>query len=301
MATPGQLTSAGQRTVSNAACTGSALDLGATVIGWRPRGQSEVLFLSRDALVGEGDEIHGGVPICAPWFGRGRDDVEVPRAHGLVRWVPWRLVEERTTENATTLVWELDGAETAHLPGADAYPSDIWFTYTATFGETLTLTLTIGSPTTTFVLDQALHAYFSVSGIQDVTILGLEEARFRDCADDGSWHDSSGTLTIPGHTDRIYDGAGELVLRDATRSVTLRSTGASNTIVWNPGPAGAQTLTGWAPNEWETMVCVEVGNVQHNAVTVPAGGSHTLGLEISSGPGHLPSRSASAPMVVEGP
>ena len=257
--------------------------------------------MSRDALVGEGDEIHGGVPICAPWFGKGLDDVDVPRPHGLVRWVPWRLTEERSTDGATTLIWELEGQETAHLPGADAYPSDIWFRYRATFAETLTLTLTIGSPTTTFVLDQALHAYFSVSAIHDVTIFGLEGARYRDYTAGATWHDSTRALNIDGHTDRIYDRADTLVIRDATRSLTLRSTGASNTIVWNPGPAGADTLTGWAANEWETMVCVEVGNVQRNAVTVTAGGSHSLTLEISSAPAHRPSSSASAPMVVEGP
>lgn len=282
MATTQQLTSAGLRSVANTACTGSALDLGATVIGWTPRGGAEVLFLSRDARVGEGDEIHGGIPICAPWFGHGRDDVEVPRPHGLARWVPWRLVEERASQDATTLVWELAGPDTAHLPGAEDYPSDIWFRHEAEYADTLTLTLTVGSPSTAFVLDEALHAYFSVSGIKDVTIVGLEDTRYRDYTDGATWHGPESELHIPGHTDRIYDGAGTVSIRDASRALTLRSTGASNTVVWNPGPEGAQTLTGWAGDEWETMVCVEVGNIQHNAVTVPAGGSHTLTLEISS-------------------
>ena len=283
MATPEQLRHAGLHSVANEACTGSALDLGATVTGWKPRGGTEVLFLSRDALVGEGDEIHGGVPICAPWFGHGRDDVDVPRPHGLVRWTPWRLAEERTSDEATTLVWELTGEETTHLPGAHHYPSDIWFRYVARFAETLTLTLTIGSPSTTFVLDEALHTYFSVSGVHDAAIRGLEGARYRDYTAGATWRDSESALRITGHTDRIYDGAGPLVIRDATRSLTLRTSGASNTVVWNPGPEGADTLTGWAEDEWTSMICVEVGNVQHNAVTVPAGGSHTLTLEISSG------------------
>lgn len=303
MATPEELTSAGLSLVDNDACTGSAVDLGATVTGWKPRGDAEVLFLSRDALVGEGDEIHGGVPICAPWFGHGRDDVDVPRPHGLARWVPWRLAQEDIEEHATTLVWELSGEETAHLPGAHNYPSDIWFRHTARYAETLTLTLTIGSPSTPFVLDQALHTYFAVSGIGDVEILGLESFRYRDYTAGAVWRDAEPELRISGHTDRIYDGIGTLIIRDASRSLTLRTTGAANIVVWNPGPAGAESLTGWAADEWEKMVCVEVGTVQHNAITVPAGGSHTLTLEISSErlPDHLPSSSASAPIVVDGP
>lgn len=260
------------------------MDLGATVTSWRPKGHGEALFLSRDAHVRLGDEVHGGVPICAPWFGRGRDEVEVPRPHGLVRWVPWRLVEEKTDEHATTLAWELEGADVAHLPGAADYPSDLSYRHVARFGATLTLSFTVTSPTTPFVLDEAFHTYFTVSNIHDVLIGGLGTTRYRDYTDDASWREASGDLRIDGHTDRIYDGIADITITDADRVLTLRTQGGSNVIVWNPGPEGANTLTGWAADEWETMVCVEVGNVQHNAVTVPAGGSHTLTLEIASRP-----------------
>lgn len=284
MATPEDLTAAGLRTIANSAGRGAALDLGATVISWQPAGQPDVLFLSREARVGIGHEIHGGIPICAPWFGHGRDDVEVPRPHGLVRWVMWRLVSERVEDDATTLVWELDGDDIAHLPGAQDYPSDISFRHEARFGTTLMLSLTISSPTSSFVLDQAFHTYFAVSDIRDVVIDGLDGTRYRDYTDGASWHESSGSLRVPGHTDRIYDHAGDVTITDAERVLTLRTRGGANTVVWNPGPEGAQSLRGWAGDEWTGMVCVEVGNVQHNAVTVPVGGAHTLTLEIESRP-----------------
>lgn len=284
MATPEELVTAGLRTIMNSACRGAALDLGATVTSWQPRGQEDVLFLSRDALVGTGDQIHGGIPICAPWFGLGRDDVDVPHPHGLARWVPWRLIEEVTDDESTTLVWELGASEVSHLPGSENYPSDMWFRHEARFGDTLTLSLTIGSPTTSFVLDEAFHTYFAVSDIHDVVIDGLGGTRYRDCTDGGTWHESSASLRVLGHTDRIYELVGEVTITDADRMITLRTQGGANSVVWNPGPDGARSLTGWAADEWTAMVCVEVGNVQHNAVTVPAGGSHTLALEIESRP-----------------
>ncbi len=284
MATQQELTLAGNRTISNSTCSGTALDLGATVTSWQPHGRPEVLFLSREALVGAGDEIHGGIPICAPWFAKGRDDVAVPRPHGLVRWVPWNLSEDLSTENSSTLVWELSGHETAHLPGAQNYPADIWYRHEVRFADTLILKLTIGSPSTSFILDEAFHTYFSISEIRDVVIEGLGDTRYRDYTDGGTWHDSVERLHITGRVDRIYDGKQDVSITDARQIVTLRTSGASNTVVWNPGPEGAQSLTGWAGDEWRSMVCVEVGNVQHNAVTVPAGGSHTMGLEISVRP-----------------
>lgn len=282
MATPEELRTAGLRTFENAACRGAALDLGATVTSWRPHGQPDALFLSRDALVSEGDEIHGGIPLCAPWFGRGRDDVDVPRPHGLVRWVPWRFISETSDPAGTTVVWELDATATAHLPGARDYPPDTTYRHEVRFGTTLQLSLMIGSPSTSFVLDQAFHTYFAVSDIGDVVIDGLGGRTFRDYTDGATWHDSAGPLRVPGHTDRIYDGTGQVTITDADRVLTLDTHGGSNTVVWNPGPDGAHSLQGWAGDEWTRMVCVEVGNVQHHAVTVPAGGSHTLSLEISS-------------------
>ena len=284
MANHDELVSAGLRTITNPACEATALDLGATVIGWRPNEQRDVLFMSREARVGAGDEVHGGIPLCAPWFGQGRDDVDVPRAHGLVRWVPWRLVQETATQEATIMVWELGGADVADLPGAQTYPADIWFRYEVSFGTTLELALTIGSPSASFVLDEAFHTYFAVSDVSDIVINGLPVSRFRDYTDGATWHPATEELRISGHTDRIYDGTGEITITDVDRRITLRPQGARNTVVWNPGPDGARTLQGWAADEWTAMVCVEVGNVQHNAVTVPAGGSHTMSLQIEATP-----------------
>ncbi|MDO5736792.1 MAG: hypothetical protein Q4P15_09990 [Propionibacteriaceae bacterium] len=284
MATFEELTAAGLRAVANPSCRGAALDLGATVTSWQPTGQADVLFLSRDARVSEGDEVHGGIPICAPWFGWGRDDVPVPRPHGLVRWVPWRLVDEVIDDDATTLVWELSGDDVAHLPGAGDYPADITFRHEARFGDALTLSLTITSPTTSFVLDQAFHTYFAVSDVMDVVVGGLGGLRYRDYTDGATWHDSTEALHVREHTDRIYDGAPTVTITDADRVLTLTTTGASNTVVWNPGPDGAQSLRGWAGDEWTGMLCVEIGNVQHNAVTVPAGGSHTMSMQVAVRP-----------------
>lgn len=236
--------------------------------------------MSRDALVAAGEEIHGGVPLCAPWFGRGRDDVEVARPHGLVRWVPWRLVDAlQNDDGSTSMRWELSGTGTSFLPGAADYPPDIQYCYEVRFADTLTLSLTVGSPSSSFILDEAFHTYFSISHINDVIIEGLDDTRYRD--GDG-WHPATGELRITGHTDRIYDTAADVTITDADRVLGLHTSGGANTVIWNPGPPGEQSLTGWDVEEWTDMVCVEVGNVQHNAVTVPAGGSHTLSLEISS-------------------
>lgn len=275
MADENELDAAGLRTVHHEEASGAALDQGATVISWIPRGQQEVLFLSREALVGIGEETHGGIPVCAPWFGTGRESVTVPHSHGLVRWVPWRLVEQGEQH----LVWELEQREVAHLPGAAAYPSDLRYRVSARFGSSLEVALTVSSPTSEFILDEALHTYLRVSDVTRARIEGLEGVGFRDHAQDASPDVEHEPLRLGDHLDRIYDSAGPVTLVDGTRRVRVTQQGGANIVVWQPGPD--PRLEGFAPDEWRSMVCIEVGSVHEQAVVVPAGGSHTLRLQLT--------------------
>lgn len=275
MATEEDLRRAGLRIITDDDATGSALDYGATVLSWAPRGGEEVLFLSRDALVGVGDEIHGGVPVCSPWFGSGRAEVTVPHGHGLVRWVPWRL----TDQGPGHLAWELTQQEVTHLPGADRYPSDLLHRLEARFGESLEITLTVTSPTSAVILDQALHTYLRVDDVTQCRIEGLAGAPFRDFATDATLAVEHEPLRLGAHVDRVYRHDGPVTLADGGRRVRISQEGGASVVVWNPGPE--LRFPGLAPDEWRSMVCIEVGNVQDRAVTVPAGGSHTLRLRIT--------------------
>lgn len=275
MATDDALRAAGLRTIHGDAAEGSALDRGATVLSWRPRDHDEVLFVSREALVAPGDEIHGGIPVCAPWFGKGRDGVTVPHIHGLVRWVPWRLARA----DPDRLAWELRQRDVAHLPGADAYPDDLTYRLVARFGTTLEVRLTVTSPTTAFVLDEGLHVYLRAADVTACRVEGLEGATFRDFAT-GAAPDVEHEPVRFGHpVDRVYRHSGPATLVEGDRRVTVSQEGGSNVVVWNPGPG--VDLLGFGEDEWRSMVCVEVGNVQQDAVVVEAGQQHTLTLRIT--------------------
>ena len=241
------------------------MDRGATITSWHPQDAHEALFVSRAA--NPDAEFHGGIPICAPWFGRGRDGVEVPRPHGLVRWVDWDFRGAEQLGGATKLTWELEHEAVAHLPGARDYPRDLRYRYEATFGARLDVALTITSPTAACVVDQAFHTYFLVNNVRQATVRGLP----------------GGPLEFAGHHDEIYfgaldDGGVDVVLPD--RIIGIEAEGARDVVVWNPGPDHASRLAGFGAEEWPRMLCVEVGNVQHHAVEIPAGGSHTMAMSL---------------------
>ena len=63
---------------------------GAQVTSWRPAGQEEVIFLSRQSQFEAGKAIRGGIPVCFPWFRNKVDDPKAP-SHGVVRTKAWEL------------------------------------------------------------------------------------------------------------------------------------------------------------------------------------------------------------------
>ena len=59
-------------------------------------------------------------------------------------------------------------------------------------------------------------------------------------------------------------------------NLTVTTTGAANTVVWNPWIAKAAAMLDFGDDEWQGMICVEGANALDNAVVLPPGGTHTL-------------------------
>ena len=256
---------------------GAVTELGACVLSWAPQGRGERLYMASDAVIEPGDMWHGGIPVCAPWFGKGRGDWQIPTPHGVVSRVPWRteLVEQGDDEARVRLV--LDATDTAHVAGADRYPDDLRYVLDVTMGRRLVVSLTVQSPTAEVVVDEALHPYF-VADPRTATVHGLEGIAFVDYAVGTATDVEDHPISFDGYLDRIYDASRPTELRDGANSLLLDGEATGSVVVWNPGPGGSQVGEGWTG-----FVCVEYGNVQRNAVTIPAGGSHTMSLVVAPG------------------
>ena len=252
---------------------GAVTEIGACVMSWAPVGFGELLFVSKSASMQVGQMWHGGIPVCAPWFGLGRGDWQVPHGHGLVSRVVWTLDSVEEADDAARLTLSTDARATAHLPGAERYPDDLGYRLDITMGSTLELALTVSSPTRDVVVDQALHPYFRLDA-QRAHVEGLEGVRYVDFAADAQRQTADGPVGVGVHLDRVYDAAPATRIVDGHRELRLDGAGASSVVVWNPGPCGS------LEDEWQHFACVEYGTVQGNAVTIAAGSSHTLGMRI---------------------
>ena len=250
---------------------------GAHLSAWQPPGHAPVLFLSRHSAFDPAKPIRGGVPICFPWFGPHATDTQAPM-HGFARILPWALVEAQDTNEAVTLSFRLSDDE---MTRASAWPHPFEAEFRLTFGASLEMALTVhntGPAAVTF--EEALHTYYAVADIRQVTITGLEGTDFLDKTRGfARTPQGASPVRITGETDRIYLATqASCAIEDAAghRTIDVGKQGSDTTVVWNPWVDRAKAITDLGDDEWTRFVCVETCNVKDSAVTLVPGDSHTL-------------------------
>lgn len=253
--------------ISRGGAAGELFLQGAQVTAWQPTGAHPVIFLSPHANLAPGKAIRGGIPVIFPWFGPHPNDPKAPQ-HGLARTATWRL--ERTEETA-------DGVSLEASLAVEGFA----LMCRAVFGDMLSLHLTVRNTSEkAAAFEEALHSYFAVSDVEDVSISGLETNSFIDKTADMRLCRAADTpLRLTKETDRVYlDVPDRLTITDPgwNRRIVIEKTGAASTIVWNPWPEKAATMSDLGANNWRGFVCVETGNVSENRIELAPGATHEM-------------------------
>ena len=239
---------------------------GAHVTLWRPASSPlPVLWLSRHSRFAPGEAIRGGVPISFPWFSKHPSDRSAP-PHGFARTRDWALVGAREdADGVVTLEMELAGEAVA-----PQWPHRFRARYRIVIGAVLRLDLEIANTgPDAFTFEEALHAYFDVHDIREVTVSGPDPEPLR----------------FAGLTNRIYPGTRDAcVIHDPVRrrDIVISKSGSNSTVVWNPWAERARELSDMGDDEWVGMVSVEPSNVGADARTLGPGVSHTMTVTIET-------------------
>jgi glucose-6-phosphate 1-epimerase len=250
---------------------------GGHVAHWTPRGRRPVLFVSPKSLFARGKAIRGGVPVIWPWFG-GRGGGLPGPAHGFARNTEWSLVSTRKrNDGAVEINLALTPDDAARNLGFDSFRVD----FRAAIGSSLEMELeTHNESAKSLGYEAALHSYFSIGDIDQVSITGLEGTTYIDKTD-GFRRKQQGSdpVRIAKETDQVHlDTKATCVIHDPVwkRRIAVSKTGSDSTVVWNPWIEKTERMSDMAPEDWRAMICVETANAADNAVTLPAGGSRTL-------------------------
>ena len=257
-------------TVKHPTCSAKVALHGAHVMSWCPAGQEEVLYLSPDAVYREGKAIRGGIPLCWPWFNAHPSDPDLP-SHGLVRNQFWELEStdvdddgvvaklRRTTESWTALV-------------------------TVRMGKSLEVSLeSTNLSDQQLMVSGALHSYFGVENVREISIKGLEDADYLDTVGQRTQRHQTGEIRIDREVDRYYDSSSSVILSDPLkkRSILVDKEASPSTVVWNPWTEKAASLSDLPNEDYLNFVCIEAAIVNDRAVAVGKGESHRFATRIS--------------------
>ncbi len=253
---------------------------GAHLTAWQPAGQQPVIFTSRKTDLAPGKAIRGGVPVCFPWFAA-RHDGKTGPSHGFGRIQDWTLAFAALAGDDLHLTFTLGPTEMSRSLGFDHFR----LAYQLIIGRTLTMQLTVANDgASPLVFEEALHTYYKVADVHEITVTGLEGVTYLDKNDLLQAKKQDGAISITGPTDRVYlNTASACVIHDTVckRRIHVAKTNSNTTVVWNPWESGAKKLADMDPTEWHEFVAVETVNAADDTITLAPGASHTMQAHIS--------------------
>ena len=266
--------------INNAHASASISLQGGQLLSWQPISTAEpVIWLSTAATFAANASIRGGIPVCWPWFSAHGSEASFPM-HGFARTQPWQVKSTRSLDDGSTEI-SLTLPITTALQAM--WPHQAQLDMLINVGNTLKIALiTRNLGDSDFILTEALHTYFSVSDVAQVHVDGLDGIHFHDKAAGWTEDDQAGTIGFAAEVDRVYVNTPErctIVDPGFNRRIHIAKIGSQSTVVWNPWAARAAQMVDLGQDGWTRFVCVETANALENAVTVPAGKSHTMAVE----------------------
>ncbi|PQV62622.1 glucose-6-phosphate 1-epimerase [Abditibacterium utsteinense] len=248
---------------------------GAHVAQFETASGDHLLFQSRDPRFEAGKSFHNGVPVIFPWFGPKIGDPSAP-GHGFVRTVPWEI--ENVEEDSLALKLESNEQTLAQWP----HPFRLSYRVRLE-AQKFQLQLQItNTGAEAFEFETALHTYFRVADVRNVEISGLDGKTYLDKTRGFSRHTQSGLIRIEQEVDRVYlDSSGPIILRDGARTLKISDLGGiKSTVVWNPWQEKGRNFGDLCADEWQQFVCIESGVVADDAVSLDAGKSYEMSVQI---------------------
>ena len=250
---------------------------GAHVAAWQPKGGQPVLFMSRKSDLISGKAIRGGVPIAFPWFAidqkADRINGQPGPTHGFARLQDWTVAFTALAGEEVHITFTLGPTAMSRSMGFDKFR----VASKLTIGRSLKMELTVANDDDKpLVFEEAMHTYFQVVDVHEVSVTGLEPTSYIDKTDGmkvkPALHEP---LVFTGFTDRVYaNTTATCAIHDALakRVIMIEKGNSNTTVVFNPW----KEMPDLAADDWHEMLCVETVNAGANAVTLGSGKVHTM-------------------------
>ena len=250
---------------------------GGHVLSYIPKGSHDILWLSEKALYQQNKAIRGGIPLCFPWF-----STAFTPSHGFARLMEWEVVQNGIDEACNPqIVLRLEST---------AWSRELWgYDFSAELSiklsKDLEMVLSVkNNDTKAFTIEEAMHSYYHVSDIKNVSVFGLEKKVYSDSLDANKEKSDDTPIQIDAEIDRIYEDTPECcIIRDRglNREIIISKENSLSTIVWNPWREKSASMSDFNEGGYKQMLCVESGNIGKNKVIIKGGETRVMKMWIS--------------------
>ncbi|MGL4938158.1 D-hexose-6-phosphate mutarotase [Shewanella sp.] len=257
--------------INTALCQARIFLQGAQIDHFQPTGKPPLLWVSEADDYQPGNGIRGGVPVCWPWFGMSTE-AGFPQ-HGFARTRIWNLSSVAMRNQWVDLRFDLKiSEEDKHY-----WPHNTEVSVLFSLGDTLSISLVntnLGKQTVS--LTQALHSYFPIEDIHQVTASGFSGAKYIEFAK-GPYSQNTDEVQFDRETDRVYTELAPVQLLHTPQGIIeVSRENSRSAVLWNPWIEKSKRLARFNDNDYLTMVCLEAANVLEDKLELAPGETHSL-------------------------
>jgi glucose-6-phosphate 1-epimerase len=204
--------------------------------------------------------------------------------HGFARLMYWDVLEVKAQKTGeTTVRLQLCSSEKTKAYWDYEFCAEM----TIVIGKELSTTLKItNNSSEPFEYSAALHSYFNLSSLGNISIEGLQNTKFHDQLEQNDSIQQSPTLEIlKAETRHYYDTEATCTINDSIygRRISVAKTGSKITTVWNPGEETCIAIDDLPDDAFHIFICVEAVNAFNNTINLAPGEVHetstTIGLQ----------------------
>jgi len=247
---------------------------GAHVISFIPADGDDLLWMSPQCVMTQGQPIRGGIPLCLPWFGPG---VDGRPQHGYGRINDWELENVTAEADGSTSLVLTQPYTTGDLPT----PGGFDFRLEINVGKALGMDLSATNRTSEEQkFELAYHTYFNVGDVRKTTVEGLDGVVSINGRDDNRRATQQGAVSVEPPVQMVY--------LDVPQTQWVRSPAgdccidgdSQAALIWNPGTDDADVPDIGAGNH-KGFICVERMDAREQAVTLAPGQTHRAKMSLS--------------------
>ena len=248
---------------------------GAHITSFVMNNAEDLLWLSPLALFEKGKAIRGGIPICWPWFGKHPSSSSLQQ-HGFARNSIFDVKATKELENGDL---QIALVLTANEATMKVWPYHFSLELHITAGMSLSIELvTHNLDSKVFSVTEAIHSYFNVRDISNISLNGLQGCTYYDQLVDNDFVQTELSCQFTRETDRIYQAPVNeiLVLQDKATKIRIKQEHGNAVVVWNPWVEKSKSMSDFPDNGFKNMLCVEAANARYSVIELAPGESHSI-------------------------